>query len=132
MSSEKVGGAPHNVVLEFIGLTVGKHHLPHHLHHAPAAPLVEGAIDQMGEVIKVDRLVLGRRRLVDQFIGARIVERKAALDHGAQGVALALRHVAVDGGRVHQQSCRRQTIVVVSELAWMLAAVDELGDEVAK
>ena len=67
--AEQIGGAPDQIVLELGDAAVGIDDLPHHLDHAPAAVLVERAVEQAGEMIEVDRLVLGRGRLVDQLVG---------------------------------------------------------------
>ena len=61
--AEQVGGPPDQVVLEFGDAAVRVDHFPHHLDHAPPSVLVERAVDQAGEVIEIDRLVLGFGRL---------------------------------------------------------------------
>src|SRR5208282_5694582 len=81
-------------------------------------------------MIKVDGLLLRHGRLVDQLIGGAIVETKAPLDDGMEFVMLGLRHIAVDGGGVHEQCRCRQAVVVIGELAGMSVAIDEFGDEV--
>ena len=43
-------------------------------------------------MIKVDGLVLGRGRLVDQLVGCRVVEIEAPLDDAVELVASAPRH----------------------------------------
>ncbi len=80
-------------------------------------------------MIKVDGFVLGLRRLLDQLGGRGVVEIEALLDHGVELVALGLRHLAVDRRAMHQKRRRRQPVIVLAELARMLAAVDEFGDE---
>ena len=87
--AKEIGGAPQQIVLQLVAAAVGIDDLPHHLDDAGAAALVERAVERMGEMIKVDRFLLGRRRLGDQFFGRRIVERKALLEHVVQLVALA-------------------------------------------
>ena len=52
--AEQIGGAPHQIVLEFVHPPVREDDLPHHLDHADAARLIERAVDQAGEMIEVD------------------------------------------------------------------------------
>src|SRR5260370_456619 len=67
-----------------------------------AAVVIECTVELMGEMIKVDRLVLGRGGLGDQLVGRDIVERETLFDHGVELVALAWQHFAVDRRGVHQ------------------------------
>src|SRR5712691_3104607 len=93
---QQVGGAPDDVVLELVGGPVRIGGFPHHLDDAPAPFLVERAIDQVGEMIEVDRLAVRRDRGVEQLGGARLVEVEAIFEDVVQAVALGLRQVAVD------------------------------------
>ena len=83
----------------------------------------------MGEMIKVDRLVLGRGGLGDQLVGRDIVERETLFDHGVELVALAWQHFAVDRRGVHQHGGGRQPVIVLGELIGMFLAVGEFGNE---
>src|SRR3954466_2017449 len=56
---KQIGGPPQHIILEFGDLSVGEYHLPHHLDDAQPALLVDLAHDHTGEMIKVDRIVLG-------------------------------------------------------------------------
>src|SRR6204780_2879577 len=89
---EQIGGAPQEVILELIALAVGIDDFPHHFDDLGAAFFVQRAVEETGEMIKVDGFVLRRRCLVDQFVGGVVVEREAAFDDDVQLVALALRH----------------------------------------
>ena len=130
--AKQIGGAPKEIVLQFVAGAVGVDDLPHHLDEAGPAGFVERAVEQAGEMIEVDGLVLGERRLVDQFVGGGVVEREAVLDHRVQLVALALRHFAVDRGGMHEQRRRGEPVITVGELARMSVALDEFGDEITE
>ena len=81
---------------------------------------------------EIDRLLLGLGRLGNELVRGRFVETECALDDGVQLGALGIGDVAVDGGGMDQQRCRRQAIVVVLEVNRMLAAVRHLGEKPAK
>src|SRR2546428_12995449 len=70
---EQIGGAPDQVVLELVEAAVSIDDFPHHLDNAPPPLLVERAIDDAGEVVEIDRLVLGGRRFVDKLGGCGLV-----------------------------------------------------------
>ncbi len=115
---EKVGGPPEQIVLEFADPAVREGDLPHHLDHAPPPVLVERTVDQAGEVIEVDRLVLGFGRLGDQNIGGGVVEVETPLDDGMKLVPLGLREVAVDRRGMNEQRGGREPVVVLREVRW--------------
>src|SRR5262249_56211399 len=77
--AEEVGDPPDQVAFEIVDAAVGISDLPHHFDHAAAAILVERAIDQTGEMIEIDRLVLGLRRVRDQLVRRRLVEAELPL-----------------------------------------------------
>src|ERR1700728_1707492 len=82
--TEQIGGAPQQIILELVALAVGVDDFPHHLDDLSAAFFVQRAVEETGEMIKVDGFVLRGRCLVDQFVGGGVVEREAALDDGVQ------------------------------------------------
>src|SRR5262245_56431554 len=130
--AKQIRGAPDQIVLELADAAVGVDHLPHHLDHAPPSILVERPVDQAGEVVEVDRLVLGLGRLGDQLVGGRVVETEPPLDDGMQLVTLDVRDIAVDRGGVHQQGRRGETIIVGLEAGRMLAALRDVGQEISE
>src|SRR6266568_6940989 len=79
---EQIGGAPDQVVLELVEAAVSIDDFPHHLDNAPPPLLVERAIDAAGEVVEIDRFVLGGRRFIDKLGGGGIVEVEPVLEHG--------------------------------------------------
>src|ERR1041385_4359007 len=127
---QEIGGAPHQIILEFVDASVRENHLPHHLDDTEAPCFVERAVDQAGEVIKVDRLVVGPRAGIDQRVGCGVIECEARLEHRAQPVAFDAGHVAVDGRGVDQQGGCGEPIVVFLEAPRMLLAAGEGGDEI--
>src|SRR4029077_882157 len=127
---QQIGGAPHQVILELVDAPVREHDFPHHLDDTEAARLVERAVDQAGEVIEIDRLVVGPRAGIDQLLRRGVVEREAGLEHGTQPVALDIGHGAVDGRGVDQQGGGGKSIVVFLEMARMLLAAGQLGNEI--
>src|SRR6185369_5128006 len=129
-NAQQIGGTPHQVILELVHAPVRENHFPHHLDDTEAARLVERAVDQAGEVIEVDRLVVGARAGIDQLLRRRVVEREAGLEHGAQPVALGIGHGAVDGRGVDQQGGGGKAIVVFLETARMLLATGQFGNEI--
>src|SRR5712691_301218 len=131
-NAEQVRGPPEQVVLELGDAAVGVDHFPHHLDHAPPAVLIERPVDQAGEVIEIDCLVLGLGGVEDQLVGRRFIEAEPPLDDGVQLVALDVRHGAVDHDRVHQERGSGETIVVGLEAARMLAALGDIGQEFSK
>src|SRR3989442_14736638 len=127
--AEKISRAPDEIVLEFGYAIVGVDDLPHHFDDAQAARFVERAIEQAGEMIDIDRLLLGLGGLGHKLVGRRVIKLEATLDDRVQLAALDLRYVAVDRGGMDEQRRRRQTIVVVFEPARMLVAAGQLGHE---
>ena len=83
-------------------------------------------------MIEIDGVVLGFRRFGDQRICLRLVEAESALDDGMQCRAFYLGDVAVDCGCVHEQSGRRQAIIIVLEMRGLLAPLRHLDEEFAK
>jgi hypothetical protein len=94
-----------------------------------APRLVERAVEPGGEVKEIDRLLLGFGGLGDQFVGRGIVQVKALLDQAMQFGALCVGDRAIDGGRVHQQGRGGQAVIVILEMAGMLAAFAQVGNQ---
>ena len=104
----------------------------HHFDHAAAPLLVERAINHGGEMIKIDRFILGLGRLGNEFVGRRLVELEFLLNQGAQLAALGVGDVAVDGGGMDEQRRRGEAVVIVLEVGGMLVAVRHLGQKLAE
>src|SRR6185437_9512868 len=123
--------APDQVIFKFGEIAVREGDHPHHLDHARAALLVQGAVEPGGEGVKIDRLMLGRRRLCDQRIGIGIVEVEAPLDHRVQLLRLRVGHGAVDIGGVHQKGGGGETVIIIVESMRPGSIVPELGNQPA-
>ena len=122
--------APDQIVLQLVALAVGVDDLPHHLDDAGASGFVERAVELMGEMIQIDRFVFGGGRLLYQLLGRGIVEIEMLLDDGVQLFILARQHLTVDGCGMDQHRRRREPVIVFAELALMLVAFDEFGNEI--
>ena len=131
-NAEEIRGPPDQVALELAHVTVGIDHFPHHFDHAAATVLFERAIDQLREMIEIDRLVLGRGRFRGQFARHLLVEAESPLDERVQLGALHVGNRAVDGGSVDEQRRCRKAIIVVLEMGRTLLALRDVGLESAK
>src|SRR3979490_1502236 len=72
--AEQSGGPPEQVVLEFGDVTVRVGDLPHHFDDPAPSGFVERAVDEAGEMIEIDRLMLGLRGLGHELVGGGLVE----------------------------------------------------------
>jgi hypothetical protein len=131
-NAQKIRGPPDQVALEVSDRTIGIDDLPHHFDHTATPVLVQGMIDHAGEMIEIDRLLLGSGRLGNQFLGGSLVEAELPLDDGVQFFALPRRNVTVDAGRVDEQRSRGETIVVMAEMGRMLVALRDVREKPAK
>ena len=127
---QQIGDAPHQVILEFVDAP-SANTISHIISTIPRRPgFVERAVDQAGEMIEVDRLVLGERADIDQLLGRGLVEGETRLEQRMQLVALGRGHVAVDGRGVNQQRGGREAIIVFLESARVLFAAGQLRDKI--
>src|ERR1044071_1262916 len=95
-NAEQIGRAPDNVVFELADLAVRIYQLPHHLDDAEPALLIDRTHDDAGEVIEIDRLAFGPRRLGDQMICGTGIELEAAFDQTVQFALLDRARLAIE------------------------------------
>ena len=91
--AKQIGDTPHHVLLKLGHAGRRRRRSPTSSRSCAARPgLVERAVEQAGEMVEIDGLVLGGYRLVDQFVGCRVVQLEAPLHHAVELVAFARRH----------------------------------------
>src|SRR5580704_9751448 len=64
--AEQVGDAPDEILLEVADPPSGMDDLPHHFNDTPPAVIIDRTGDAAGEVIEIDRPLLGLGCLIDQ------------------------------------------------------------------
>src|SRR5690606_21846536 len=101
--AEKLGGAPHDVVLELVHDAVGIDQLPHDGDDTLAIGKAEAALENAGEAVEVDRLRLGLPGRFHQLVGIGLAKLEVAGKQVGQKHPLAFRHRAIHRDRVKEQ-----------------------------
>ena len=94
---------------------VGEGDIPHHFDDLEPAILVEGALQDAGELVKADRIAVALLGLFDQASGRGVVEPEALFKHRFQASSLGPVQVAVGGGDMHQQRGGGEPVIFLIE-----------------
>ena len=102
---QEIGGAPNDIVFNFIHFSVGIYNLPHHLNDLAASFVVHKLIELAGEVVKIDGGPVDRGRFLDQPGSSQIVQVKMRSEHRVKFGPPRLRNFVVSG-RYTREQCR--------------------------
>ena len=109
------GNTPDNIFLEFVDVPIGKRDSPHHFDNLEPTVFVERALEDIGEMIKVDGFVITAFGCRNQPRRRSVVEAKVALDDLFQADFLGPVDYTIRFGEMDEQSDRRETVVVLTE-----------------
>ena len=120
---QEIGGAPNDIVFDFIHFFVGVDNLPHHLDDLAATFVVHKLIDLAGKVVEIDGGPVGRGRFLDQPGSSQIIQIKVRSEHRVKFRPPRLRNFVVSGrytreqrrGRELQLAARGSPLLILNE-----------------
>jgi hypothetical protein len=78
--AKQFGDAPDRILLELVDGAVGIGDVPHHFDDLEPSVLVEGALEDARELVKIDGVAVALLGLFDEALGRGVVEPEALLD----------------------------------------------------
>ncbi len=103
--------------------------VPHHFDDLKPALLVEGALQDAGELVEIHRIAVALFGLFDEARGRGVVEPEALLDHRLEAPPLRLVGRAVGGGDMHEERSGGEPVIVFGEDFFGGARASEFGDK---